>query len=121
MTDRGAGFSLPASTHITSVNLQVADVQPWLEFYGGMVALQVIKKEGYRASLLASCSAPYQLGLWELRTAIAEPSGCAGLYHIAFRLPDRSALAHLFQRILKKNREFILRPTSATSTSKTPN
>ena len=97
---------MPAGTHIGSLDLQVANMEQALDFYGAGLGLQLIEREGDRASLSATGLPPYLLALQELRSAIPAPRTSTGLYHVAIRLPDRPALARLLRRLLDRRVAF---------------
>ncbi|HMB54732.1 MAG TPA: VOC family protein [Thermoanaerobaculia bacterium] len=96
MTDR-----LPAATRPGRVLLQVADLQRSLDWYTGVLGLEVAERIGGEARLATGDEV-----LVELRehpdTAPHPRRGRLGLYHFALLLPDRAALgrfvAHLTGR-----------------------
>ena len=95
--------SLPADTGIANVHLQVADLERSLEFYSGILGFRQIHRESGSATLSATGTSPEQLRLSEHPGAQPKPARTTGLYHVAIRLPDRRALARLFQQLLQNN------------------
>ncbi|GGL47464.1 VOC family protein [Halocalculus aciditolerans] len=87
---------LPASARVGRAALVVSDVDDLTEFYRDVVGLAVLDRERDRATLGAG-----DTPLLELRAGdVGErPPNAAGLFHVAFRLPDRDALADAFRRI----------------------
>ena len=85
-----SAVSLPAATTMGAVELTVADLDRSLGYYGREVGLELLRREGARASLGA--------GEAELRGLVEEPGARpaarhTGLYHFALRLPERADLA----------------------------
>jgi catechol 2,3-dioxygenase len=93
--------SLPPDTHIAGVHLRVADTERSLRFYTTMLGFRLVSHEKGRAALSATGSPPELIRLSELPGARPKPARTTGLYHIAIRLPDRPALARLFQHLLQ--------------------
>ncbi|MBE0690065.1 MAG: VOC family protein, partial [Anaerolineae bacterium] len=67
---------------------------------GETLGFQVLHAEGQAARLSANGAPPHQLQISALPEAISRPPHTSGLYHVAIRLPDRSALARLFYRLV---------------------
>ncbi len=83
--------SIPAATRMGAVELTVGDLERSLGYYRNAVGLDLIGREGGRASLGAG--GLELLGLVE--EPGAEPAGQhTGLYHFALRIPERVDLAH---------------------------
>lgn len=85
-----SAVSLPAATTMGAVELTVADLDRSLGYYGREVGLELLRREGARASLGA--------GEAELLGLVEEPGARpaarhTGLYHFALRLPERADLA----------------------------
>ncbi len=90
---------LPATTHIGLVGLKVADLERSLAFYRDLLGLQEVAREGATAWLAARPEGPLLIALHEWPNARPKPRGTTGLYHVAIRLPNRTALARLFKRL----------------------
>jgi catechol 2,3-dioxygenase len=100
------GASLPGDTSILSVHLQVADLERSLDFYAGMLGFRQVDRENGSAALSATGSPPVNIRLSERPGAPPKPAHTTGLYHAAIRLPNRRALARLFQRLARNNVPF---------------
>lgn len=89
--------ALPAATAVGRVALAVAELDRLVEFYESVVGLAVLDRDDDRATLGAGDS-PFL----ELRAdpgAPARGQTAAGLFHTAFRVPDRAALGAALARI----------------------
>jgi catechol 2,3-dioxygenase len=89
-TGAPASAELPSATTVGGVHLTVAELERSLEYYGRSVGLDVLTRDGVRASLGA--------GGRELLVLVEEPGawparGHTGLYHFALLVPDRVDLA----------------------------
>jgi catechol 2,3-dioxygenase len=89
-TGAPASAELPASTTVGPVHLTVADLERSLEYYGRAIGLEVLHRDGARASL--------GVGERELLYLVEEPgarpaTGHTGLYHFALLLQSRIDLA----------------------------
>ncbi|MCC6614552.1 MAG: VOC family protein [Anaerolineae bacterium] len=93
-------MTLPATTSISDVQLQVRDLTRALAFYSDTLGFQVLRTEGQSAWLSATGTPPYQIQLTALPGALPKPRHTSGLYHVAIRLPDRAALARTFYRLV---------------------
>ena len=89
-TGAPASAELSAATTVGPVHLTVADLEPSLEYYGRAVGLEVLARDGARASLGAG--GRELLVLVEERGA-RSARGHTGLYHFALLVPDRVELA----------------------------
>jgi catechol 2,3-dioxygenase len=85
-------MSLPATTRLGGVVLQVSDLERSLSYYWEVLGLKVLERSGNRADLGITGASPI-VSLVERKGAGAVPPGGAlGLYHFAILLPDRPAL-----------------------------
>jgi catechol 2,3-dioxygenase len=96
-----AAERLPEQTHVGAVHLQVGDLHRSLEYYRGVLGMDVLERSAGRLSLGARDAARPLVHLVERRGAAPVPRrGRFGLYHFAILLPDRVALgrfaAHVF-------------------------
>ncbi len=85
---------------ISRVDLRVADLQRAVQFYEDIVGLRLLRQDGDEAHL----GIPEELDqtllvLHQDRDAPQRAPDEAGLFHIAFRLPDHAALADALRRI----------------------
>ncbi len=85
-----ASAEIPASTTVGAVHLTVGNLERSLEYYGGVIGLEVLRRDDGRASLGA--------GENELLVLVEDPgappaTGHTGLYHFALLVPQRVDLA----------------------------
>ena len=97
------GYVAPAGTDIGHVHLKVADLDRALEFWHGVLGLEVTQRFGARAAFLSAGGYHHHIGLntWESRGGTPAPAGHTGLYHVAVRYPDRRTLAQALRRVLE--------------------
>ena len=86
-------FRLPDATHIGYVHLRVRDLDRTLAFYLEVLGLKMVSGGAHTATLSATGRGPGLLVLTEKKDAPARPPRSSGLYHVAFRVPNRRALA----------------------------
>lgn len=89
---------LPAATRVGRVALRVTDLDRLADFYRRVVGLVEHRREGDRAVLGVDGGE----ALLELVHASDAPERAldeTGLFHVAFRVPDRVALADAFARV----------------------
>jgi len=89
--------TLPASTRVGRVALTATDVDELAAFYRDVVGLAVISRTADRATLGAGDTS--LLELREDASAQPRPASAAGLFHTAFRVPDRGALGDALDRV----------------------
>lgn len=89
-----AGYRLPAATRLGPVRLQVSDLARSQSFYQGVLGFQVMSESAETISLGAPHGDEPLVVLVE-RPGVRPVSkrGLLGLYHVAFLLPGRTALA----------------------------
>jgi catechol 2,3-dioxygenase len=90
------------ATSLTEATLRVRSLKPMLRFYCGTLGLQLVAGNARRAELSVTGSAPGLLVLEEDAEAKPAPPDAAGLFHIAFLYPDRTALATGVQRVMER-------------------
>jgi catechol 2,3-dioxygenase len=93
-------YRLSAATHIGHVHLQVSDHERALAFYGDLLGFRLVARDGVKAMLSATGQAPYHVVLTERLGARRKPGRTTGLYHVAIRLPNRTALSRVFRRLV---------------------
>lgn len=94
--------NLPEETHVGRVALSTADVDSAAAFYEDVVGLEAVDRDDDGA-VLGAGGTP----LLELEAApeeAARPPNAAGLFHVAYRVPDRSALADALARVRASGR-----------------
>jgi catechol 2,3-dioxygenase len=83
------------------VHLKVSELERAVRFYTEALGLDVTQRIGSSAAFLSAGGYHHHLGLntWESRGGEPPAPGTTGLYHVAFRFPDRSALAEALRRL----------------------
>ncbi len=84
------------------VHLKVADLERAIRFYRDVLGFELMQRFGEEAAFLSAGGYHHHVGLntWESRGGTPPPPGHTGLYHVAFRFPDRRALARAVRRVL---------------------
>ncbi len=95
-------YSLPATTHMAYAHLRVADRERALAFYRDLLSLHRIDADGPGAALSATGAQPPLIVLEAHSGARPKPPRTTGLYHVAIRLPDRTALARTLRRLVER-------------------
>jgi len=88
-------------TVVGHVHLKVADLDRAIRFYSGVLGFEVTQRIGSQAAFLSAGGYHHHLGLntWESQGGEPPAAGTTGLYHVAFRYPNRSALAKALRRL----------------------
>ncbi len=105
MDDHQQKSRTPDESIIKRVNLRVRDLPRAIDFYQDVVGLRVLESSSQQA-ILGVPESPDEvlLGLVESPDAPRRPRASAGLFHIAFRVPDQNALADALRRITDHHR-----------------
>jgi catechol 2,3-dioxygenase len=84
------------------VHLKVADLDRAIAFYRDVLGFDLQQQLGDQAAFLSAGGYHHHVGLntWESRGGPPPPPETTGLYHVAFRFPDRSSLAQAVKRVL---------------------
>ena len=92
---------IPAETVVGHVHLKVAELERAVRFYSQVLGFDVIQRIGESAAFLSAGGYHHHIGLntWESRGGKPAPRGSTGLYHVAFRYPDRRSLANALRRL----------------------
>jgi catechol 2,3-dioxygenase len=87
---------------IGHVHLKVADLQRALDFYAGVLGLEVTQRYGDGAVFLSAGGYHHHIALntWESLGGSPPPPVTTGLYHTAIVYPTRAALADALRRVL---------------------
>ena len=87
---------------IGHVHLKVADLDRALEFWSGVLGLEVQARLGDSAVFVSAGGYHHHIGLntWESKGGSPPPRGATGLYHVALRYPDRATLADALRTVL---------------------
>jgi catechol 2,3-dioxygenase len=88
-------------TVVGHVHLKVADLDRAVAFYHGVLGFEITQRMGSAAVFLSAGGYHHHIGLntWESRGGTPPAPGSTGLYHVAFRYPDRAALADALRRL----------------------
>ena len=91
------------ATVVGHVHLKVADLKRSIRFYSDALGFEVTQRMGNDAAFLGAGGYHHHVGLntWESSGGAPPPVGSTGLYHVAFRYPDRAALAVAYRRLLE--------------------
>lgn len=84
-------FALTTPMHVDQASLKVRDLDAMVAFYGSVLGLQQISREGGKV-VLGAGKAPL-LTLVHTPSAEIESQRAAGLFHIAYLMPTRKDLA----------------------------
>ena len=95
-------FVVDPDVRIGHVHLKVADLERALQFYSGILGLQITQRLGDGAVFLSAGGYHHHIALntWESLGGAPPPRGTTGLYHTAIVYPTRAALAEAFRRVL---------------------
>ena len=85
------------------VHLKVSDLERSIAFYRDVLGFELRQRVGDEAAFLAAGGYHHHVGLntWESHGGAPPPPGTTGLFHVAFRYPDRRALAVALERLLE--------------------
>ena len=88
---------------IGHVHLKVADLERALDFYCGVLGLELQQRFGTQAAFISAGGYHHHIGLntWESAGGSPPPPGTTGLYHVAILYPTRAALADALRRLIK--------------------
>ena len=95
--------SIHPGVSIGHVHLKVADLQRALDFYQGVLGLELTQRFGREAAFLSAGGYHHHIGLntWESQGGSPPPPGTTGLYHVAILYPTRAALADALRRLIE--------------------
>jgi len=95
-------YVIDARVRIGHVPLKVADLQRALEFYSGVLGMEVMQRYGDGAVFLSAGGYHHHIALntWESLGGSPPPPGTTGLYHTAIVYPSRVTLATALRRVL---------------------
>jgi catechol 2,3-dioxygenase len=85
------------------VHLKVSDLERAIRFYSHVLGFEVTQRMGSQAAFLSAGGYHHHVGLntWESAGGPTPPRDATGLYHVAFRYPDRPALAQAYRRLIE--------------------
>jgi catechol 2,3-dioxygenase len=96
-------YQPPADTHIGHVHLQTANPDSLLRFYIDLLGFKELKREGSSVFLGAGENKPLLIVITENPDVKPLNRFSPGLFHTAFLLPSRFALAQLLHRLVENN------------------
>jgi catechol 2,3-dioxygenase len=111
MVEQGAIRPLPrephwaapvsAGTRIGHIHLKVSDIGRALDFYCGVLGLELMQRYGSEAAFVAAGGYHHHIGLntWQSRGAPPPPTRSTGLFHTAILYPSRASLADALLRL----------------------
>ena len=87
---------------IGHVHLKVANLQRALDFYCGVLGLELQQRFGDAAAFISAGGYHHHIGLntWESLGATPPPAGHTGLYHLALLYPTRASLGDALKRLI---------------------
>ncbi len=91
-----------AGVRIGHVHLKVADIDPSLAFYCGVLGFELKQRFGDEAAFIAAGGYHHHIGLntWQSRGGRPPPVGTTGLFHVAILYPTRASLADALRRLI---------------------
>ena len=95
--------AIDPETVVGHVHLKVADLERSIRFYSDVLGFEVTQRMGNDAAFLGAGEYHHHVGLntWESKGGSPPPPDSTGLYHVAFRYPDRAALATAYRRLIE--------------------
>ena len=87
---------------IGHVHLKVAELQRALDFYCGVLGLELQQRFGSSAAFISAGGYHHHIGLntWESLGGQPPPPGTTGLYHLALLYPTRASLGDALKRLI---------------------
>src|SRR5260370_35439257 len=87
---------------IGHVHLKVANIEPALGFYCGVLGFELIARFGQEAASISAGGYHHHIGLntWESRGGPRPPPATARHYHLAILYPTRADLSDAFRRVI---------------------
>ncbi|MGD2046582.1 MAG: VOC family protein [Gemmatimonadota bacterium] len=100
--DAAALPPLDPRVDVGHVHLKVSDLDRAVRFYSEALGFEPTQRYGTQAAFLSAGGYHHHVGLntWESLGGRAPAAGTTGLFHVAFRYPDRAALAHALRRLI---------------------
>jgi catechol 2,3-dioxygenase len=93
-------FTIHPETQIAHLELLVANLANMQAFYSDLMGFQTIEEKAGLARLSPTGQAPALITLTERKDARPQPAHVTGLYHTAFRFPNREKLANELLRLV---------------------
>ncbi len=95
--------AIDPDTVVGHVHMKVSDLERSIRFYSDVLGFEVRQRMGNEAAFLGAGKYHHHVGLntWESKGGSPPPASSTGLYHVAFRYPNRAALAAALRRLVK--------------------
>jgi catechol 2,3-dioxygenase len=93
---------IDAGVRMGHVHLKVADLERALQFYCGVLGLELMQRFGDSAAFISAGGYHHHIGLntWESKGGSAPALGTTGLFHLALLYPTRASLGDALQRLI---------------------
>lgn len=103
-----AEYQIPPQTRIGHVHLKVSNLQRALDFYCGLLGLELITTYGSQAAFISAGGYHHHIGLntWYSQNGPQPPQHATGLFHTAILYPTRADLARIYKRIADSGYQF---------------
>lgn len=100
--DNDAAYTVDPLVRIGHVHLKVANLERALNFYAGVLGLEIMQRYGDQAVFLSAGGYHHHIALntWESLGGSPPAPSNTGLYHTAIVYPDRASLAVALRRVL---------------------
>lgn len=99
-------MKIPDNTKIQSVDLIIKNLERSLQFYNELLGFKIIERSDDKAYLSSNGKYPYIVYLEGNPNVKPMDRHSAGLYHTAFRFPDRESLGKTFLHLHENNVKF---------------
>jgi catechol 2,3-dioxygenase len=95
--------AIDPDTVVGHVHMKVSDLERSIRFYSDVLGFEIRQRMGNEAAFLGAGKYHHHVGLntWESKGGSPPPASSTGLYHVAFRYPNRAALAAALRRLVK--------------------
>jgi catechol 2,3-dioxygenase len=93
---------IDAGVRMGHVHLKVADLERALQFYCGVLGLELMQRFGDSAAFISAGGYHHHIGLntWESKGGSAPALSTTGLFHLALLYPTRASLGDALQRLI---------------------
>ena len=95
-------MTIDSRVRVGHVHLKVSDLDRSLEFWCGVLGLELMARLGDQAAFVSAGGYHHHIGLntWESRGGTPPPRRATGLFHVALLYPDRATLAGAVRGVL---------------------
>src|SRR5258705_7328810 len=97
-----AAAKIDPQVRIGHVHLKVADLDPALKFYNGVLGFELTQRFGRQAAFLSAGGYHHHIGLntWGRQGGSPPGAGTTGVYHLASVFPTRAAPAGALRGVI---------------------